>query len=73
MSDKETEKNDPAGPPKAETSKKKETRGRPKLVDARVKFGSIYSKGKYYEKGEIVPLKEEDLPLLIKQGLIERV
>ena len=50
-----------------------ETRGRKKHVDVKVLFGSLYSRGRYYEMGQIMSCKEEDVGLLVEQGLAARV
>lgn len=67
---KETPKEPPTGEKKMA---KIETRGRKKLINVKVLFGSIYSKGRYYEQDEVLQMKEEDIPLLIEQGLVARV
>ena len=62
--------------PKVEDKKapaKSETRGRKKHVDVKVLLGTIHARDKNYEIGQIAPLKEEDVALLVDQGLVARI
>ena len=63
----------PEGDKKPKATPKVETRGRKKHVDVKVLFGSLYSRGRYYEMGQIMSCKEEDVGLLVEQGLAARV